>query len=778
MKYFTLNVFRGSKKNLATYIGAVLIIALGIFICVSMLETVLNLSVQVNQYYKDKKLGDVFVNVTAMPKSKLEKLKKIEGISEVSGVLSEEVRLLTDETDSIVSVHLIGYEDTPLNKAGFSKNNSFNSQTIYMGKKMSTVRDFKEGQKLSLIINDEVYDFNYSGSIYIPNYIYSMPPSGALSSDGKDYDLALIENSRLENLLGKKGIVNELSFKLNNPNDYEYIKEILKAELSDYGIISIVKRDDQISYNTVKLKIDSLVYAGTVIPVIFMAMSVFMLYIVLKKNIDNDRVLIGTMKAMGMKNIELITVYIIQAIIIGFMGNVLGMALAGGAGKSFFDRFIEVFTLPNTTYLKFWNLRLFVFFISMIVCLFAVLVGVSNIIHIEAAQAMRAAEPEVKNGGDFLKNVKLDTFTKMGIKSVLRSPLRSIVISLAIAFPFGMTVAMISFEPTINKFIDTYLKSQTYDLKLKLKGYTTEKKALASVIALKGVESAEAIAEIPVQLKKDNIEENTMMYGLQENSDKYIIFTQDEKVYKPPLNSVIINSRIARKLHLKEGDELNIKILGTNIFERKMIISRIIDESSGGGVYINIKNIEKVFGIKEPVNSILLNAKRGMDKQIKEQAYKTSRVIVITDTKGIVKLYKDNFDISKILINVFLYMSVLTGVILIYNIMLISIRERSNEFATLKILGVRTGEIRKMLIAEEIVYMVIGIFIGVPIAYLIKFIIENMFDPKLYTIIVNLIRESYLTSFAMVLIIILFSTISIMRFIRKIRAVDSLKERS
>ena len=46
-------------------------------------------------------------------------------------------------------------------------------------------------------------------------------------------------------------------------------------------------------------------YAGTVIPVIFMAMSVFMLYIVLKKNIDNDRVLIGTMKAMGMKNIEL-----------------------------------------------------------------------------------------------------------------------------------------------------------------------------------------------------------------------------------------------------------------------------------------------------------------------------------------------------------------------------------------------------------------------------------------------------------------------------------------
>ena len=83
-----------------------------------------------------------------------------------------------------------------------------------------------------------------------------------------------------------------------------------------------------------------------------------------------------------------------------------------------------------------------------------------------------------------------------------------------------------------------------------------------------------------------------------------------------------------------------------------------------------------------------------------------------------------------------------------------------------------------MLIAEEIVYMIFGIFIGIFIAYLIKYIIENMFDPKQYTIIVNLIRDSYLTSFAMVLIITLFSTISIMRFIRKIKAVDSLKERS
>ena len=42
-------------------------------------------------------------------------------------------------------------------------------------------------------------------------------------------------------------------------------------------------------------EIKELTGTGTILPAIFMSMSVFMLYTVLKKMIDNDRSLIGTM---------------------------------------------------------------------------------------------------------------------------------------------------------------------------------------------------------------------------------------------------------------------------------------------------------------------------------------------------------------------------------------------------------------------------------------------------------------------------------------------------
>ena len=118
MRYFARNVLRGMKKNRTIYIGAVLIIALGVFICVSMMETVFNLAKQVEEYYEDNKLGHVFATVITMPEEKLEKLKEIEGIAEVSGVLSKDVRLLS--SDGIVSLHLMGYRDNFLN--GYSGN--------------------------------------------------------------------------------------------------------------------------------------------------------------------------------------------------------------------------------------------------------------------------------------------------------------------------------------------------------------------------------------------------------------------------------------------------------------------------------------------------------------------------------------------------------------------------------------------------------------------------------------------------------------------------------
>ena len=92
MKYFAKNLFRSAKRNLGTYMGAALIMALGVFIFVSMNDTFINLKGQVYSYYKENNMADIFANVIAMPKESLKEFEDYPGIKRSCGILSADLK--------------------------------------------------------------------------------------------------------------------------------------------------------------------------------------------------------------------------------------------------------------------------------------------------------------------------------------------------------------------------------------------------------------------------------------------------------------------------------------------------------------------------------------------------------------------------------------------------------------------------------------------------------------------------------------------------------------
>ena len=80
MKYFVKNLFRAAKKSPGTYIGATFIMALGIFIFVSMNDTFINLKSQVYSYYEENNMADIFAGVISMPKERLKSFEDYPGI--------------------------------------------------------------------------------------------------------------------------------------------------------------------------------------------------------------------------------------------------------------------------------------------------------------------------------------------------------------------------------------------------------------------------------------------------------------------------------------------------------------------------------------------------------------------------------------------------------------------------------------------------------------------------------------------------------------------------
>ena len=120
-----------------------------------------------------------------------------------------------EKIKDIANLHVLSYDkDAYLNRPLLKPDIIPGNEQIFIGAKMMKSRHLKEGDTLSLIHNGESYDFIVAGVASAPNYIYAIPPSGAVISDGKDYDIAIVNSEKLSKMLGREDTVNEISFEM------------------------------------------------------------------------------------------------------------------------------------------------------------------------------------------------------------------------------------------------------------------------------------------------------------------------------------------------------------------------------------------------------------------------------------------------------------------------------------------------------------------------------------------------------------------------------------
>ena len=132
---------------------------------------------------------------------------------------------------------------------------------------------------------------------------------------------------------------------------------------------------------------------------------------------------------------------------------------------------------------------------------------------------------------------------------------------------------------------------------------------------------------------------------------------------------------------------------------------------------------------------------------------------------------------SKFMLQMFIYLSLFSGVVLIYNISLISIRERKTEFATMKIMGVLDKELRQMIFMEQVVYLIAGLILSIPLIRVFKWILESLLVSDSYTLRLHIEFSMYMASLIFCVMMLYISGRAILKTIKKINPNDSLKER-
>ena len=825
MKQFSKNIRRLALKSRASFIGAVLIIGIGIFCYVGVSDTMKNLETQVDTYYDDYGLADIFATVEAIPASDLARLCEIPGIETVSGKLSADLRMLGPDQEELVTVHLMSYDpDDTLNRLriqalrpttaaestgekrtkrnetedrvdvtvasssgtdiGSSALSQAGTDALYLGSRMAEVYDYPEGTELRIVYDGKVKHLSYAGRCSAPDYIYSIPPGGAMIPDGEVYDIACIDLRDMKDLMGMGDVRNELGFRLKPGYRYEDVRYALRAELERYGLQSLTKRADQTSYDMVNGELHELMSMCVLLPLIFMSISVFMLYVVLRKMIDQSRPMIGTLKAMGMTDRELMQAYLAEGAIAGFIGALLGDLTAGGFGRFMFEMYVDFFNLPYPRYHDYLSTRLTGGLIAILTGIAAVYVGVRAILKIDPAQAMRSAAPAHASGrlgrrmADFTARQPMSALRRLGLRAVFRNPMRGFLIILSIAFPFSMSTVLLSFDTVADSmYTDQFEKIKLYDLEISLDHYTDPHQAAEAAEAIDDITYAEPLSILTAALRADNRTEYTLLYGIEKDSRLWHITDMYGQRYVPPTGGLILNWRTADKLKVRTGDTIELSCPALSEQYIRVPVTQVIYENVGGAAYTDIESIQRMFASVTPVNTIIASIRPGSMQSVKDALSEAAHVTWVADAQKTLQAYLDMMKSMKAMIYMFALMSIVTGGILIYNISMINLRERLTELGTLQMLGADDAEIRDMLRCEMCIYFLAGLLLGLPGSRGIKYLLEHVLVSDSYKIDMHVTMPAYLITFLICLLMAMLTVWMEMRAVRSISLTEVLKER-
>lgn len=518
-------------RHKKAYLSCIALMALGVWTYTTMNTALVEIEVGKEGYYEDYRLADAFATVSQIPKSSLTKLEEIEGIKRVDGRLTSVVRVLVpDDTDNVYRVKLIstqiGMNDERLNAYVLTGGDLQALDDILIGKDFYEARAYEHGDHVQILANQRLFDFRVTGSILSPEYVYIVEKETELFSDKTKYNIAYADENIMMHMLGMEGAYNDLAFMLEEGYTYDDVKNQLEYKLKAFGLITLYEQEDLISYIMLDQEIEGGKSMSTSLPMSFVAMAAVVLYLMLKRIIEQDRTQIGILKAFGYSDMTVLFHYLFFGLVTGALGAFLGIVISYASIGPYIDFYLVYYQMPIEATVTNYIYYITGGILSVGGGLAGAYFGAKGIIKLKPADAMRPVAPkavkkDITHFLPFLKHV-LTSRGYMAARNSVRNKVRSIFVVVGIMFSFSM-MAIIGMT---NGMLDTMFFNQfnhvlKYDAEIALAGDVPYEQSVQSITALDGVTYAEGILKVPVLLHKGHKMSGTTIVGIRDGDYLY-----------------------------------------------------------------------------------------------------------------------------------------------------------------------------------------------------------------------------------------------------------------
>jgi len=108
-----------------------------------------------------------------------------------------------------------------------------------------------------------------------------------------------------------------------------------------------VEKKDQLSYSMFSTDVKSLKSLSAIFPMLFFIASAVIIYITMTRMIENQRTLMGVLKALGYSNLDIMLHYQTYPVLVGVLGSIAGSLMGVFVvGEALLSLFNTLYNLP------------------------------------------------------------------------------------------------------------------------------------------------------------------------------------------------------------------------------------------------------------------------------------------------------------------------------------------------------------------------------------------------------------------------------------------------
>jgi putative ABC transport system permease protein len=563
------------------------------------------------------------------------------------------------------------------------------------------------------------------GTAISSEFVYMLAP-GTIVPDPEHFGVFFLKKSYAEEVFDFDGAANQVLGRLTPDAPWTTQEVLDRAEqlLADFGVFTTIPLEDQASNKYLSQEIEGLRSFAVFMPMIFLAVAALVLNVLLTRLAEQQRTVVGTLKALGYSDAQVFGHFLKFGLAIGLAGGLAGCVLGYVLAESLTMVYRTVFEFPDLRNQFYPGLMAAAMSISLGCAVVGSLRGTRAVLRLKPAEAMRPKPP--KRGGKILLE-RLTAFwsrLSVGWRMVFRSVVRSRVRSLAGIFAAAMGAAvlasgfmMIQGTYYLVDFQFRWLLKSDVDLT-----FSDEqgRDALLEAARLPGVQRAEPILNVACTFENGHIEHKGGVTGLQAGATLTVPRDTQARPIRVPTAGLAMSGKLADMLDLERGDLVTIRPTKGLRYPRQVPVVEIADSYLGTAVYTDIDYLSRLIGEEFAITGVQLQMDSGPGQRtaFNHRLKRMPVVRGVANRQSMVKSIEDTIIVS---MSVFIFVLVgFAGVIFfgsILNSALVSLAERQREVATLRVLGYGPWQIGSLLLRESLVLTAVGTVLGMPVGY-------------------------------------------------------------